>query len=464
VNMPTWMRVVGTGVLAVVLLIAVSMPRPPAEPGPQFAERLDPVVEAAAQPSLWYCPWIHSGDTRETYVAAASLPRVEIGFTHPDPRIGEPEDIGTLEMEGPGAVIQDIAEIINRGDAPGFVEFSDGPATASAIVRGRDTALSGDRCIGSAPKLWHLAGLTTRDGYDLVLRLFNPIPDNAKVAVRASSELGSEALPDLQSIDVVGKTWVDVDLVEAIPFLDNLAITVSAEEGTIIPTVIQRRADDEASWPGIGLSTVWEFPTASLAGLTPRLAVWNPNEVPIDVEVDLYTRTSSVPAAFTATIEAGRPIQFFLADQVPGAVGVRVRASGAVAAAVVAEDVPVITAGEDTAESPDDPTRIAGTVGAAATSQSWLLAGAGAPVGGESSIWLLNTSGAAVTVTIQPLGSGELAVEKVRLEPETFIRVRLTTNPNVGGYRVDSAAPISASWSLQTSDAVALFAGVAIGE
>ncbi len=30
------------------------------------------------------------------------------------------------------------------------------------------------------------------------------------------------------------------------------------------------------------------------------------------------------------------------------------------------------------------------------------------------------------------------------------------------GYRVDAAAPISASWSLQTDEAVALFAGVAI--
>ncbi|MCP3976163.1 MAG: hypothetical protein GY720_16905 [bacterium] len=459
-----WSRVVGLGVVVALGLLAVSLPRPAAEAGPDFSEPIAPQTEASASPSLWYCPWINAGANRDTFVGAASVPDVDISFTHPDPRVGEPEDVGEVSVVGPGAVVQDIAEIVNRGDAPGFLEFSDGPATATAIVRGEES-LSGDRCVGSVPKLWHLPGLTTRSGYELTLRLFNPIPDNAKVVVRASSELGSEALPDLQSIDVAGKTWEDIDLHDVIPFLDNLVITVSTTEGTVIPVVVQRRATDEASWPGTGLSTEWEFPTATLVGMPPRLSVWNPNEDAVDVAVDLYTRTSVVADAFVATIEGGRPAVFHLSDQSSGAVGVRVRATGAVAAAVVAEDVQTANPGSGDEPPEEEPkSRIAGTVGAPQPSVAWLLPGAGAPVGGESSIWLLNTSTEAVTVTLQPLGPGAGVADKVRLEPETFRRVRLTTDVGVAGYRVDAGSPITVSWSLQSAGNVALFAGVAIGQ
>ena len=454
-------RIAGSGLVLVVILLAASLPKPPAEAGPEFTERIEPIVAASGLPSVWHCPWINSGASRSSYLALAAVPDVEVDFTHPDPRVGEPADLGSRSIEGPGAIALDVAEIVNRGDAPGFIEFSDGPATATAVVAGI-TSRSGDRCVGSIPKLWHLAGLTTRNNYDLVLRLFNPIPDNAKVAVQASSELGSEALPDLQSIDIVGRSWVDVDLAEAIPFLDDLAITVSADEGTVIPVVIQRRELDEASWPATGLSTVWEFPTATLAGLAPRLSVWNPNTFPVDVDVDLYLQNSNLQSAFTGTIEAGRPMAFPIVDQANRAVGIRVRATGAVAATVVAEDVPEITAGPDETDPVDAGSRIAGTVGAPEPSRSWLLPGAGGDVGGRSSIWVLNTSAEAVTITIQPLGSAQLAADKVRLEPRTFRRVRVPGGRDVAGYRVDAAAPISASWSLQTDDAVALFAGVAI--
>jgi hypothetical protein len=235
----------------------------------------------------------------------------------------------------------------------------------------------------------------------------------------------------------------------------------------VIPTIIQGRPDDEASWSGTGLSTEWTFPTATLGGLTPRLAVWNPNEAPVNVEIDLYTRTSVVTAAFAATIEAGRPASFDLSDQSTGAVGVRVRSlsNDAIAAAVVAEDVPVETPGsEDDTAQDEPPSRIAGTVGADRQSASWLLPGAGGRVGGDASIWLLNTSAEQITVTLQPLGSSSLAADKVSVAPNSFRRVRLSASTAVGGYRVDAAVPITASWSLQTEDAAALFAGIPIGE
>lgn len=455
-------RLAAVGAVAAILLLALSLPQPPSSAGPDFAEIVEPNTGVSATPSLWYCPWINSGATRDTRVVAAYLADVDIVFTHPDPRVGEPPDLGQLNLDGPGAVIQDIAEIVNRGAAPAFIEFSNGPATAAVVVSGEES-LSGDACIGSIPRLWHIAGLTTRDDYGLTLRLFNPLAENAKVQVRAASELGSEALPDLQSVDVVGRTWTDIDVAAAIPFLDSLVLTVGTEEGVVIPTVIQQLDGEEANWNGTGLSTEWLFPTASLAGLSPRLAVWNPGDGPVDVEVDLFTRAGGFGSVFAATIEAGRPIEFPIADESTGAVGVRVRATGPVSAAVVAEDVPVDSPGDDEAEEPAR-RRIAATVGSPEPALRWLLPGAGGFLGGDSSIWLLNTSAEPVTVTLQPMGRSELSADKVRLEPTSFRRVRLTPNANVFGYRIESAIPITASWSLQNDEAVALFAGIAYEE
>ena len=67
-------------------------------------------------------------------------------------------------------------------------------------------------------------------------------------------------------------------------------------------------------------------------------------------------------------------------------------------------------------------------------------------------------------MTVQPLGRTVLVADKVRLEPTSFRRIRLTANANISGYRIDSAIPIAASWSLQSDDGVALFAGIPFAE
>lgn len=465
-NRATLGRALGLAAVVLVGLFAASLPRPPEAAGPEFSEpiRVDDAVSARS--SLWYCGWVNSGARRNSWLAVATIPDVDAAFTLPDPRVGESPAAATLTVSGKGAVAQDVAEIATRGDAPSIVEFSDGPATVSAVVAGatEETALSGDRCIGSTPKLWHIAGLTTRAGYDLTLRLFNPFPDDVKVRVQASSELGSESLPDLQSIDVIGQSWHDVDVAELLPLLDNLALTVDAGEQTIIPTVIQSRPADEASWPATGLSKEWMFPVTNLAGLTPRLSVWNPNETAVAVEIDLFTRNGGFTSGLGGTIEPGRPAEFRIADEADGPVAVRVRADEAVAAVVVAEDTLPESPGGDAAESQEPSTRIAGTVGAPQESVRWLLAGAGAPVGGDTSIWILNTSPDAVTVTLQPLGATSFAAEKSRIEAGSFRRIRVTPTPGLGGYLIESVVPVTAAWSLQSTTGVAMIAGVAIGE
>ena len=189
--------------------------------------------------------------------------------------------LGQVAGARPGAQLVEVGDLVRRGAAPGFVEYSDGPAATGAWVTG-DQLLSGDRCTVAVSKLWHLPGLTTRQGREVTLRLFNPFLPLAKVSVGGATEFGALPLPELTTVDVPPRGWVDIDLNPLIPFFDNLTLFVTTEEGLVIPTVTVYGDGDEVSLPASGLSTTWEFPVVSVETLTPT--VMKPPTQPRDSE------------------------------------------------------------------------------------------------------------------------------------------------------------------------------------
>jgi len=351
---------------------------------------------------------------------------------------------------------------VRRGDAPGFVEFSDGPAGAAAIVTS-DTVVTGDRCLAAVPKQWHVTGATTREGRTSLLRLFNPFPEPAKVTVAGTSEFGDVGLVGLTSIDVLGRQWTDIALNELVPLLDDLALTVSTEEGLVIPQLVVATDRDEATWSGTGLSTTWEFPVVRQTGLAPTVVISNPGESDIEVVIDAFAAGETSIAARTETVPARSPIRIPLADVVSGPFGIKVRATGAVAAAVVSEDLTPAAPEEGGDGADEEPTaRIAGMVGSPAPARRWLLPGPGALRTAASSVWLMNSHTEPVTVTLQPLGVGDLVVEKVRIPPGQIARVVLPQESGVSGYQIDAPTPVSAAWSVESGDGVAFVAGIAL--
>jgi hypothetical protein len=77
-------------------------------------------------------------------------------------------------------------------------------------------------------------------------------------------------------------------------------------------------------------------------------------------------------------------------------------------------------------------------------------------------VWLLNSHTEPVTVTLQPLGVGDLVVEKVRIPPGRIARVVLPQESGISGYQVEAPTPISAAWSVESGDGVAFVAGIAL--
>lgn len=452
--------------------LAFVMPEPAPPQEPTFSGPEAPDVGAEALSSVWYCVWQESGDIRDASYSLASVPATEATITLPNPRPAEPPDTATFTLAAPGARTINVAEVVRLGPAPGFVEYDDGPAGTATTMTSVDL-LTGDRCIRSVSRLWQLPGGTTRDGTAMTLRIFNPFPELAKVTVSGTSEFGSEPLPDLTSIDVPGRSWRDFSLNEIVPFLDDLVLTVSTDEGVVIPSVAVRQGDDdEASWPGTGLAADWYFPVAQQEELVPELVVWNPGAVTISVEVDAYTVDGPSPAAAAFDVESGVPLRVPITDVGDPAFGIHVKASGSVSAVVVAtspgdvvvEEVP--PADSDGDEPPEElassAVRTGGTVGSSETASRWILPGAGSAPEAGSTIWLMNPNPETVTATVQPLGVRTIQPSKLQISPGTLLQVPIDVIAN--GFLVESTLPIAAAWSADAPRGVAYFAGIPIGD
>lgn len=462
-------RTILLAVTAALSMLAFGLPRPPAPEGPQFTGPSAVDLPGAADASVWYCPTMSAGAVRDTWLMLASEASVAAEITLPNPIPNEEPDTSQFTMAGPGAVAVEIASIVRRGDAPGFIEIDDGPSAVAAVMatEGIDTenlAVTGDQCTAAVPKLWHLPGATTRTGRVSTLRLFNPFPEPAKVTVGGSSEFGEIALLGLDAIDIAGRSWTDINLNERVSLLDDIALTVSSEDGLVIPSLVVTSGVDDASWPGTGLSTDWSFPVASTEDLAGFVVVSNPGDAPLSVDIDVHTPDGPLPAAETASVPSGQPLRIPLRDLADGAFGIVVRATAPVAAAVIAEDTAETTAEEDTGDtSEQDRGRIAGTVGVASPATRWLLPGVGGIGGSVSTMWMMNTGTEDAVVAVQPLGA-------LVVEPEEFTVPAGSTRSleiqslAVAGYLVSSPTPISASWSVEFGGGVAFVSGTPVGE
>jgi hypothetical protein len=458
-------RLIGLVLVAGAVAAASVLPEPAAAPGPDFTgpEQRESVAPATA--SVWYCPWVASGALRDSVAMLASTVPVGARITLPQQIAGEEPDVDELTLPDAGAAVVNIGEIVRRGDTPMFVEFDDGPAAAAAIESSTEL-LTGDTCVTRIPKVWELPGGTTREGRTMTLRLFNPFPELAKVSVDGISESGETGLVDLQNLDVDGRTWRDVNLNQLVPLLDDLSLTVTSSEGFVIPTLVVAGTTDEASWPGVAPSRTWEFPVATVSPtFSPSVVLSNTGQDAAVATFDVFTAQGTTADVRDVEVLPGIPSRVDVSDLADGAFGLRVRSTEPVAAAVVAEEsTTVLESGGDLDNEEAGGDRIAGTIGVATPSQKWLLPGLQAVSDADATLWLLNSSSEPATVTLQPLGVRSLAASKQSVPAGTQLGVPLGYDVTIGGYLIDSTAPISVAWSAEAANGLMFVSGTIVGE
>ena len=472
-------------------VVAFTMVEPAAPVDPSFGTTVPPEPDGATgSPSVWYCSWVDSGALRDSTYDLATIVDVDALISLPSPIPNEEPDTASLSLSAPSAVSFDTATIVRRGEAPGIVEFDDGPATASSVVWG-EALVTGDRCVVSVPKVWHLSGGTTADGFFLQLRLFNPFPENAKVTVNGISEFGAEPLPELTGFDVPGRSWVTFDLTRVIPLLDQVSFTVDTDQGLVIPSLVLADESDEASWPGSGLSTTWDFPVTSDAGLASSIVITNTGNRDAVVAVDVFTPDGPIIDASEVVVPAGVPLRMLLSDLAAPPFAVRLRSSAAVSAVVEArtptpdeetdldgvppdEVVPPADDEEEGDHADDDGAveepalvdGLAGTVGIVEPASRWLLPGVGLTPGTVSTIWIMNPGPEPATVTLTPLAlDGTRSAEKLLVERGSVLGFEVAAGSRFGvdGYLLESTEPVSVAWSVRGERGVAFIAGVAAG-
>lgn len=432
-------------VIAAVAGLAALLPAPPEPEEPLLGLVLDrPGIESPIDAPIWYCPWAQANASRDSFFGIASLLDSDAEFTFPVAIPGEEPDRVVARTAGPGAAIVTLSDVAQRGDSPGFVEFSEGPAGAGVVVVG--DVIAADTCVSQGPDEWFFAGGSTRAGEELRLRLFNPFPEAAKVTVTGFSEIGVEALGELQSISINPRSWRDVDFEEMLRQRQSLVVSVRTEEGLIVPAMSWTAGEDESWWIGSDLSTEWEFPIARRDGLeTAAIVVGNPHLADVGVTVDLYTTEGPQRSVFELTASRQAPLYIDLSDVGSDVLGVRISAASPVVAGVTAR-------GES------------GTVvaaGAVETARTWLLPGLQTVGQNEGTLWLLNSGFEQVSVTVRILTGSESVNSVVLVEPGSHVAVPIT-DPDALGVVVEAVDPFTAAWILDGPAGAALSPGLPV--
>jgi hypothetical protein len=435
-------RLIVLAVVGVLAAGAALLPEPPAPQEPLAGLIIDrPGLDSPLEASIWYCPWAQANAGRDSFLSVVSQEAATVSLTLPVAIPGEDPDEATLRTLGPGAAEVDLSDIAVRGDSPGFFEFDAGPAAASVTIAGAEV-LTADACVSSGPDVWYFPGGSTMAGETLTLRLFNPFPETAKVNVGGVSEIGTEALGELRSVSVNPRSWRDVAFEELLRQRQNLVITVTTDEGLIVPAMAMTDAEGEAWWPGTAVSQKWEFPVVRTGGLDDAsLVLSNPGLASASVTVDVLTPTGPRPSAFTLELAGGSPGRVSFAAISDEVIGARVIADVPISAAVVAR-------GE---------AGLAITPGVASPARTWLLPGLQTFGLQEGSLWLLNGGEEVVSITVTAIGLDGVVAENVPVEAGSLIEI--PASDGAIGYMATASQPFSAAWSTTGPGGIAFASG-----
>ena len=437
-------RGVTFGVIVACAIAAALLPQPPPAAVPLAGVVIDrPGIESPIDASIWYCAWAQANADRDSVMAVASMTPAEAEFTFPVAIPGEPADTALVATLGPGAAIVTLSDVAQRGDSPAFVEFSDGPAAAAVTVVG--DVVTSDQCVSQGPDEWFFSGGSTMTGETLVLRLFNPFPEVAKVTVTGFSEIGVEALGALRSISVNPRSWRDISFEELLRQRQSLILSVRSDEGLVVPAMALGVGADEAWWGGSGLSTSWEFPVTQAEGVESALVIANPGISAVEVTIDLYGTDVAFSGAFTFTVSPQTPLRVGLSEVDADILGARISATGPVAAGVVGIG----------------PAGTAVTTGVAEPARTWLLPGLRSQGLDTGALWLLNTSDEPIAVTVGVLTGSDILNSRQIVDPGRLVVIPLIDEDALG-YIVSAAESFSAGWTVRGPSGIAFATGVAV--
>ncbi|WP_370327786.1 DUF5719 family protein [Euzebya sp.] len=400
-----------------------------------------PEPVTAATSGTAYCPAVAGeGDTAQLEIASASAT--------------EPSEItvtryvdGQPISDAPRQLAAGTSEVLEIPDAqravPFAIEWRGGPVVAQhAIADDTERALA--TCATQPSDRWYLAGFDTNRGNTSTLHLFNPFGSDAVVQLRFGTLEGPVDLVIADELTVPAGEVVSRDLAEFRPETADLAVSVVARSGRVVPQgEVVRGPAGEGLEAITGRALVPASPTPGPTLLLPEalvddvteswVTVYNPADRHAAVEVQVSTPLGTASTlASELTVPAGGTARIDLADlSALPRMGVRLESVNGIG--LVASRTSAVRDGERTGVT------ITPAVGTA--DEEWVVPGA---VGTDAVLTVFNPGTAVATATVEVAGDPVDGADGIEVPPNALVEVPLGDVEGGGAALVTADLPVVA--------------------
>jgi hypothetical protein len=209
-----------------------------------------------------------------------------------------------------GAEATERAETARLPTGPLVVELF---SPEVVVQQGLESASALDlmTCATTTSADWYFAAGTTVRGVAQWLVLDNPLSTDARVDVEVRSEIGLRLLPDLQGIDVPGRSRVEIPIHDQAVRQERVALAVHAEVGRVVAS--QTMQFESASGPPGVASTIgalaraerwWFTDGRSVPAAVERVAIANLGPIDTQAIVQALIGSAGIVAPVSITVPA----------------------------------------------------------------------------------------------------------------------------------------------------------------
>jgi Family of unknown function (DUF5719) len=422
-----WLSPLAVFVLGLAIILVGPPAAPTADPSPGSSE--PPVAICATE----------EGGGRSTTVAITSsvsgdgLVTVFSG--------GSTAGTGRYESDASGGASVPMGSISAVGEAAALVEFPSAESAAAVVSLG-SVSVGAESCSRMPDRQTVVGGANTLEGTALHVQLMNPYATEATVDISAFSESGRESVEALEGIIVPPRSSVIVDVANALPGRESLALTIDTSRGSVVASVRADIDGESAVWRPVAPSQSWVIPAPSLSDGSREVVIVSTTAADVAYQIDVYGPDGLEESVLEGVVE-GRGQQI---------IDLSALADGPVAIGVIAEAPIGVFARYETA------TGLGIGSATSETASDWFLPGAGVVGDGTTAVVIANVGVDTVTVSISQLRASS-ATSVVTIEAGAVAEIALDQITS-HGVALISDGEIVPFWMTRRGPALAISGGV----
>jgi len=295
---------------------------------------------------------------------------------------------------GDAAFFTEVGDLAELGTTPILVETAGTAATYNRA--GTVAAVSG--CVPASRGSVAIMGMSTAESDGSTMVLVNPFASAASVRLIGASEFGVDTPTDLEDMTVPPSTSVEVVLDQSMAGRQSLSFAVVADSGLVVAGMKRSGPTDVATSEAVATSTQWFFALPDF-GFDGAIHLRSLSDVDTAYRIDRIQPDGVVEGVAEGVLVA-QALEVIPVEDVAGP------GSGLIVSTVEPVAAAIVYAFEDVrAVSP----------GISREATRWLVPVSAVLNEGQTTIWILNTSGLPLTARIERVGVS--AVQSAALPP-----------------------------------------------